>query len=128
MLCQECSKWKRCKRLCKKAERYVNQDYVSQRERPIPPLREKDEARFNSNLDNINYHSSVEHLVAEYPLCDFPFLTDLQNKCLQMFYAGELTYWEIARNLKINKYKVDNCIRSAKRDISRFFSKQKEVI
>ena len=30
MLCQDCKKKSSCKELCKKAEKWVNQDYVSE--------------------------------------------------------------------------------------------------
>lgn len=127
MLCQDCKRKSKCTRLCSKAERYVGQDHVAQRESCYPPVREWENATKNLPLDNISFHVAKGATPWDYTLSlnfDEPpkYLTQLQVECLKLFYSG-YQYWEIARNLKIDKHKVKNCIHSAKRSILEFSSK-----
>ena len=93
MLCQECSKKESCVELCLKAEKWVNSDHVSQRELPCNEF----------TLEYLNYISPVKwQTIASYhhvESLEFPFLSDLQNKCLHLFYFQGLTYKQIAFRL-----------------------------
>lgn len=133
MLCQDCPKKDSCIQLCSKAERYVSQDYVSQRETTYPHVTDKANATKNLPLDNIDYHlnqkthqETIEQVISYHlneRTLNFPFLSELQNKCLYLFYFEGLSYAEIARNLKQDKSKINYCIRIAKQRISQFSSK-----
>jgi len=105
MLCQECDKRERCKRLCERAERYVNQDYKSQRESCYPPVREWEDATKNLPLDNISYHvakSKSPWLPRSFPTFDEikEIVTPLQYRCLKLFCEGN-SYAQIAK--KVNR-------------------------
>ena len=132
MLCQECKKRDHCVALCAKAEKWVSQDHVSQRELPTSPIRDKDDANFNTELDLIFYHSGIgplSSLISEYPHEAISFLTPLQTTILRMFHNDGLTYKQIAFRLSGNRKgsyscdAVDYQIRSAKQKLLRFFSK-----
>ena len=105
MLCQECSKKSECVELCQKAEKWVNSDHVSQRELIFSQIQEGEAGsiRLNTALDLANFYSTFNHselssYFTESEVC-FPFLSDLQNKCLHLFYFQGLTYKQIAQHL-----------------------------
>lgn len=136
MLCQECSKRSTCEELCLKAQKYVGQDHVAQRELPVSPIRDNDDTRFNTELDLIFHHSGIGSLASlihdSYPHEGISFLTPLQNTILRMFYNEGLTYRQIARALsgnpskrEINHYAVKGQIQRAKQKIRSFSSKNK---
>ena len=50
----------------------------------------------------------------------FPFLTDLQNKCLNYVYLDGFTYNEVAVRVNRKVKVVDNCIYSAKQQVLGF--------
>ena len=105
MLCQECSKKSECVELCLKAEKWINGDHVYQREQLFPHVRETWEGSVNPHLDNfycLNFYKQPEiaSYFAEENVC-FPFLSDLQNKCLHLFYFKGLTYKQIA--MRVNR-------------------------
>ena len=97
MLCQECPKKESCVELCQKAEKWVNGDHVSQRELPCNEF----------TLEYLNYRSPVKwQTLASYHQVEsskFPFLSDLQNKCLHLFYFEGLAYKKIARAMSGNR-------------------------
>ena len=106
MLCQECPKKESCVELCQKAEKWVNGDHVSQRELMFSCISEEN---LNLTIDNLNHHKSIyshQELVSYFnePSVNFPFLSDLQNKCLHLFYFQGLTYKQIAYRLS-NQYR-----------------------
>ena len=137
MLCQECKKKSECVELCEKAEKWVNGDHVYQREQIFPHVREIWEGSVNSHLDNfscLNFYKQPEiaSYFAEENVC-FPFLSDLQNKCLHLFYFKSLTYKQIASclssanqhgvYLKLPSDKVKYQIKKAKQLIRAHFYK-----
>lgn len=135
MLCQNCPPKKKsvCKTLCPKAEKYVRQDHVSQRESPLSEVREYANATMNMHTDNVFYYISShsfqelnDYYSAEQQIFQFPFLSTIQNKALYLFYFDGLSYAEIARNLKQDKTTLNNQIYSAKQKISKFFTKNEE--
>ncbi len=102
MLCQDCPKKPTCIELCERAEKYVNKDYISLRE----------STHLEWMLDLLSVHVKVIHHneIKTYFTSEnvsFPFLSDLQNNCLHLFYFEGLTYKEIAFRLSIaNQYGV----------------------
>lgn len=108
--CEGCPKFSKCVKLCEKAERFVNQDYKYQRELP---------------LKRVIFAKAI--LLPKTTKFDLPFLNPIQNKILTLFYCDGLSYKQIAFRLSGNRKgslscgKIDNCIRSAKKRISRFF-------
>ncbi len=105
MLCQDCSKKPTCVELCEKAERHVNRKYISQRETTFPTISIEN---LNLTLDNLSYYKSIHTFpeLSSYfnePGVNFPFLSELQNKCLHLFYFHGLTYKQIAYRLS-NQY------------------------
>ena len=50
----------------------------------------------------------------------FPFLSDLQNKCLNYVYLDEFTYNDVANRVRKRKSIVRDCIHSAKQQIFNF--------
>jgi len=112
MLCQECPKKSECVELCLKAEKWVNSDHVSQRELIFSQVQEGEAGsiRLNTALDLANFYSTFNHselssYFTESEVC-FPFLSDLQNKCLHLFYFEGLTYKQIARAMSGNRSKT----------------------
>ena len=104
MLCRECSRRESCKSLCKKAEKYADQDYIYQRESTHP----------NYILEILSEKVSVYQLgeMASYfneDSVNFPFLTKLQNKILKMFYFDGLSYREIAFRISGNRKGAYSC-------------------
>ena len=126
-LCTNCSKRDNCVELCEKAERYVGQDHVSQRESTKPEWL-LDLLRVHVTLHK---HEDIASYFQEDSL-SFDFLTPLQNKILYLFYFEGLTYKEIAFHLS-NQYRqlsssdVNYQIRSAKQRISQFLSDNRGV-
>jgi len=126
MLCQECSEKPTCTELCERAERYSNRDYVYQRELPCPEF----------TLEYLAWKAPIEWAVlANYhheESVNFPFLTNLQNKCLHLFYFEGFTYRQIASCLSggyrrsIPANAVDYQLRKARKDILRFFAISRE--
>ena len=127
MLCQECKKRDDCVALCAKAEKYSYQDWVYNREVYAS----------EDTLDWIHLHISrhtwpeMATYFQENKVC-FPFLSDVQNKCLSLFYFKGLTYKQIASRLssanqhgvflQLSSEAVSYQIRSAKRDILQFLT------
>lgn len=133
MLCQDCKKKPTCKSLCPKAEKYVRQDYVSQRESPLSEVRSNANASMNMHVDSvfqyISSHSFQElsgYYSADDQTLKFPFLSKLQNKALYMAYYEGLSYRDIAWKLHIREDKLNNQIYSAKQKILKFSSKSEE--
>ena len=97
MLCQECPKKESCVRLCLSAEKWINKSNISQRELPCN----------EPTLEYFNYRSPVKwKTLASYhqvESLEFKFLSDIQNKCLHLFYFEGLTYKQIAYRLS-NQY------------------------
>lgn len=62
-LCTKCNKRKTCTKLCKKAETYINQDNVIQKEllpsKPISEKMDNDMCWENINFDNSNILKNV---------------------------------------------------------------------
>lgn len=122
-LCTQCPKRATCTSLCEEAEKYVNQDYVAQREFPQSELK----------LDLLSIHiktptlKELENYFSESDV-SFPFLSDLQNKCLYLFYFEGLSYREIAFQLS-NQYRqvssraVKHQLARARKEIVAFFPK-----
>ena len=105
MLCQDCGKRKTCKIICKQLNRDLRRFTKSQKETTYPGVNDYKNANKNLPLDNIDYHVSKwsHHELVTYfqgDHVDFPFLTSIQNNCLQLYYFEGLSYWQIARNLK----------------------------
>ena len=136
MLCQECSEKPTCVELCEKAEKWVNQDHVSQREMTFPQVAEgeRGKIRLNLILDLFNLRSNTPHseLVSYFTeeKVSFPFLPNLQNKCLHLFYFGGYSRAEIAKRLsgnrsktKLNQNAVKHQLSKARKEIVSFFSK-----
>jgi hypothetical protein len=133
MLCQECKKKPTCKKLCERAEKWINQDYISQREWIFPHVRDRRKANLNLPLDNIYQHTKAPHQIDE--ITSFLnsieislVLTPLQNKCIHLFYIDGFSYKQIAFRLS-NQYhqhssrQIKYQIHLAKRRIVSFFSK-----
>ena len=95
--CTECKKYATCTELCEKAENYVSQDHVSQREPTFA------ECGINNNTPH-----SWEELVAylNENKIDFPFLTKSENKILHLFYCDGLTCRKIAKAVSGNRSKT----------------------
>lgn len=132
MLCQNCPKRDRCTELCKKAARYVNQDEVGERE----------SAKSEMTLNLLNMHVKMPGIaeVASYftgESVNFPFLSDLDNKLLQMnvFSHPKMSYAKIAKTLsggraktKLNQTQIRGRIYRAKCKIRDFFEDYKEEL
>jgi len=129
MLCQDCKKKPTCVSLCPKAEKYVNKDHVSLRESPQP----------DTSLDLISYsldtisHAEIVSYFSE-GVVDFPFLTPLQNKILEMFYFRGFTYKQIARAISGNRSSenknqraVKHRLTCARKEIVSFFYKENHL-
>jgi len=91
MLCQECTKKPTCKKLCKKAEKYVSQDNVGRRERLLRDLREPS----TTDLEKGPKISTTE-------------------ACLQLFFLDRLSVKEIAKKLYVSDKYVYKVIARAK--------------
>ncbi len=117
MLCQTCKDRDTCTELCEPAERYVGQDHVSQRE---TPHEETFLEWLQSNVSLYTYEELSGYFSEE--SVNFPCCTELQNRCLSLFYFEGLSYAEIAMKVNYRVHKVNYQIYSAKQRISKFFS------
>jgi DNA-binding NarL/FixJ family response regulator len=132
MDCTKCKKYSTCTTLCKKAEKYVSQDHVSQREILLQPIQDRVKndrrtARLNTPLELADLFEDVDLVqIASFfteKKVDFPFLTPLQNKILHLFYFEGQSYAEIAMRVNIRVKAVDNQLVRARKKIKGFFSK-----
>jgi membrane-associated HD superfamily phosphohydrolase len=116
-LCAKCPKRDTCTELCEKAEKYAEQDHVSQRESCKPEY----------IFELLNMHVKAQHIdevlgnLNENKI-DFPFLTAMQNQCIYYFYFEGLSYSKIAQNLRIKTDRVSYQLRSAKKKLLDFIS------
>jgi hypothetical protein len=100
--------------MCLKGWVYANKDYVSQRESTMPNyIMEYIEAEHGKAPLQI-----FDNYFAEDKVC-FPFLTDVKNKCLKLFYFDGLSYNQIAMRVNLPASKVKYQIYQAKRRIAR---------
>ena len=133
MLCQECDKKSSCTELCDEAEAYVSQDHVPQREMTYSPIPRG--GAMNTDLDNINFHVNeregrpglrfqdfASFFTAE--KLEFPFLAELENRLLYLFYFEGDSYAQIAQKVNLKVGKVRKRIHLAKRKIRNFSSKK----
>lgn len=120
MLCQTCNKQPTCTKLCDKAEKYVSQDYCRNRETYLP----------EEYLDLLSYHlkiTPVNDVLAGLPsgTINFPFLSDIQNKCLELFYVEGKSYAEIAMLVNRRVRAVERQLSKARKEIAGFFYNSK---
>jgi len=113
MLCQECSKKETCQELCLEAEIYASRDYKRGRESPQVEF-----VLEYLNTDSV-YPYTYQEMVSYYKEAEvnFPFLTDLQNKCLHLFYFEGKTYKQIARAMSGNRSKTKLNQRQVRRQL-----------
>jgi DNA-directed RNA polymerase specialized sigma subunit len=114
-----------CTELCKKAEKYISQDYVYQREILKPPS-----STDKKNLEYIADKRTKKNLVTLHELMvqyssgalDEKFLSKTERQCMRLHYIDGLTHKEIAHRLS-NQHRqllsgdVTKCIYRAKRKI-----------
>jgi len=87
MLCQECKKEQTCKSLCKQAEKYVNQDYVPQREHlPEEPI------TYSAPFPNLATKSTEENIIS-------------------MFFKGGIKQAEVAKSLNVSHQYVSKIVK-----------------
>jgi len=122
-ICERCPDYP-CSTLCPRAERYVAQDHVPQRETPCP---EAPRDPIPVSLEEIQSCNAEGCL-------NFPFLSKLQNKLLHGFYYEGKTYRELAFQFsgKGNGERLSICrvryeLYRARLKISNFSSKGKET-
>ena len=131
--CIECEKYENCTELCERVENYSNKDYISQREKTFPQVPNRSNSTKNLTLDNIAQHMrDVPQLVelSSYfteEKVSFPFLSDLQNKCLHLFYFHGLSYTEIAMRVNRRVRHVKHCLYKAKDAIRGHIFKNERV-
>lgn len=140
-LCPNCPRWSRCVELCEAANRYVDQDYVSQRDQcysTLPNFDKEGKATLNSDFEKIvNSESLFElsELVAYFTAekLEFECLNQLQNKILHLFHFEGLTYREIAISLSGGKKKrsisessVKQRLKRIKEKLRHYYSKSRE--
>jgi len=114
-LCGTCPRRDTCIELCPAAEKYVNQDHVSQRELPQP----------NEILDLFDNELLTYQEVASFfteSSLSFPFLSELENKCLYFFYFEGLSYKQITVKVNCKLKAVDHCLYRARKKIRGVFS------
>ena len=135
-ICSNCPKRSRCTELCKKAEAYVSRDHVSQRELTFSPIAETEN---DLPIDTLYYYLTnvraggtgltFNHLASYFGESElnFPFLTRLQNKCLQLFYFEGLSYMRIAQRVHKKQSVVKGQLQRARAKIRSFISNSKRV-
>ena len=126
--CTECPKYSECTELCDRAEKYVDQDHIAQREVTFT----EDFLELLQIQSPFTWPEMASFFKAE--SVNFPPLTPLQNKILHLFYFEGLSYREIARAVsgnrsktKINQSAVDYQLRKARAEILRFSSTNREI-
>jgi len=129
MLCQDCKKKPTCTKLCKKAEKWVNQDYRYQRELCVPEktlefLEWLREEKGIHDWQDIAQYFSAEKI-------DFPFFSEKRNKCLYVYYFKGRTYKQIASDISCKSYQVTwkqvrEELRWAKKILRSMFNNQNE--
>ena len=116
MLCQECKKRDTCTKLCEKANNWVNKDHVSQRELPCTEFT----LEYLDSLSPVKWQAMASYYKVE--SLEFPFLSDLQNKCLHLFYFEGFKYKQIAIRVNHKVSKVKYQLYKAKQLIRGHFS------
>ena len=115
MLCQECSKKSECVELCERVSKHLRRYSAYLRELPCTEF----------TLEYLDYRAPTDwdtladyHTLEENEKINFPFLSDLQNKCLHLFYFKGLTYKQVAirtnhkvRSVRHQLYKAKQLIR-----------------
>ena len=115
--CEICGKKSRTK-LCENCEKYVNQDYKSQRE--LPTDRDIIEEMYELH-QNPHTLSELQSYFAE-PSVNFDFLNKLQNKILHLVFFEGKKYSEVSQLLGINKNAVRGNLTRARAKIRATFS------
>ena len=123
MLCQNCKKKPTCIELCERVEKYVNYNYVSQRE----------STHLEWMLDLLSVHVKAIHHneIKTYFTSEgvnFPFLSDFQNRCLHLFYFEGLEYNQIAMRVRKSKTVVKGQLQRGKNKIRSTCVENKETI
>jgi hypothetical protein len=107
--CGVCAKRATCRRLCSKAEKWTDQDYIGQRElsgyqRPVE-IEESEGGGSNDWLETVEFHTHLNSTSGSWedyvnashaPFPRWPCLTDVENEIIQKFYTEGATYDEIA--------------------------------
>ena len=124
MLCQECEKKSKCTKLCKKAEKWIDQDHVYLRESTTTDV----------NLELFDVHSkpiNMEEIFIRFFDSDYYksfLLTPLQEKCLFLLYFGRYSYSQIAIRTNRKVHAVNNCIYLGKQKILKFFYSNRDFM
>lgn len=127
MLCQNCPKRDTCTEPCAALKRELKKHERYQREATTGSDDTLDFLVNNPLVSPYDYEE-MEGFFSSETEVNFPFLTPLQNKCLQLFYFEGKSYKQIAIHLSgntktpLNNSQVKHQLRSAKRAIRAHFS------
>jgi len=92
MLCQKCKKKDTCRKLCSEAEKYVNQDYTTQKESIL-----------KNNIIDFRYPTGRP----------FPDLSTRSNEenIIAMFFNGGIKQSEVAQTLDVSRQFVNKIVK-----------------
>jgi hypothetical protein len=127
MLCQNCPKRNTCTEPCAALKRELKKHERYQREATTGSDDTLDFLVNNPLVSPYDYEE-MEGFFSSETEVNFPFLTPLQNKCLQLFYFEGKSYKQIAFQIagngrgKLSYSQVRRQLHSAKRAIREHFS------
>ena len=137
-------------KIADRKQKYVSQDYVSQREKTFSPVASGEQGKVRRNLildgvgpdrregvpriarpEAVGFHREHFDELASYfkeDKVDFQFLTNKENRCLYLFYFEGLRYREIAVKTNLKVRTVKHHISKARKEIVSFFSEKKDTL
>ena len=126
--CDKCEKYKTCTTLCKKAEQYVNKDYVSKNKFPAARRYPEGSEQFWNGCITLDWVYSKRGLgdsgncaTLEKTLdreVDLSFLTMRKRQCVELFYYEGKKAGEIADILGVKRVTVRKWLSLARQEMS----------
>ena len=114
MLCDKCSKRSTCKKLCKKAEQYVSQDEVKQRELTVPDLIRELPLDYVRNLKWIAEETEIMNQKTAIPWRSGYHLTKTEKQILTLLAKG-FSRADVCELMNISRHTLRQHLSNAKK-------------